>query len=275
MAERSPAIPRLLYDQVRYQNRLFWREPMAAFFTLFFPLMFLILFNLLFSGDPMTIAGRGPFTVTQFFAPSLAAFAAASATYTNIGIGTAINRDEGILKRFRGTPLPPWVYMVGRVLSGVWVAAIAVVIMIGIGAVVYGLNVYPGRLPAVALAFVVGAGSFAALGLALAALAPSGDSAPAIANATILPIAFISDVFIPVSDPPPWLTTLGNIFPLKHFAHALQDGFNPFTTSNAPEWTNIGVMVLWGVIGLAVALKFFVWEPKGREAKPKRSRRGA
>ena len=252
----------LAWRQVRYENRLFWRTPMAAFFTLFFPLMFLLLFNLLFAGDPMEIAGRGSFTVTQFFAPSLAAFAAASATYTNIGIGTAISRDQGILKRFRGTPLPPWLYMFGRVASGIWIAAIAVLIMITIGVVFYDLHVYPSKLPAVILAFMVGTGSFAALGLALAALAPTGNSAPAVANATILPIAFISDVFIPISNPPEWLVTVGNIFPLKHFVRPLQDGFSPFVTSTTPEWDHIAVMAIWGVAGVLAALRFFVWEPK-------------
>ncbi|MFH1103672.1 MAG: ABC transporter permease [Actinomycetota bacterium] len=262
MAEARPPLPLMAWRQVRYENRLFWRTPMAAFFTLFFPLMFLLLFNLLFSGDPMEIAGRGSFTVTQFFAPSLAAFAAASATYTNIGIGTAIARDQGILKRFRGTPLPPWVYMAGRVASGVWIAGIAVVIMILVGVLGYDLHVYPGRLPAVIISFVVGTASFAALGLALAALAPTSDSAPAVANATILPIAFISDVFIPISNPPGWLVTVGNIFPLKHFVRTLQDGFSPFHASTAPEWGHIAVMALWGVAGVLAALRFFVWEPK-------------
>ncbi|OFW65981.1 MAG: hypothetical protein A2Z12_02120 [Actinobacteria bacterium RBG_16_68_21] len=274
MSESRPSLPLLGWRQFRYENRLFWRTPAAAFFTLFFPLMFLLLFNLLFSGDPMEIAGRGSFTVTQFFAPSLAAFAAASATYTNIGIGTAIARDQGILKRFRGTPLPPWVYMMGRVASGVWIAAIAVVIMVAIGIVGYDLHLYPARLAAIALSFVIGTASFAALGLALAALAPTSDSAPAVANATILPIAFISDVFIPISNPPGWLVTVGNIFPLKHFVRTLQDGFSPFVTSPAPEWGHIAVMAAWGIGGVLLALRFFVWEPKtGDRTRHRHTRR--
>ena len=275
MSEGRSSIPMLTWNQVRYENRLFWRTPVAAFFTLFFPLMFLLLFNLLFSGDPMEIAGRGTFTVSQFFAPSLAAFAAASATYTNIGVGTAITRDQGILKRFRGTPLPSSVYMAGRVASGVWIAAIAVVIMIGIGVVFYDLHFFAARLPALIISFIVGTVSFAALGLALAALAPTGDSAPAVANATILPIAFISDVFIPISDPPGWLVTVGNVFPLKHFVRTLQDGFSPFITSSAPEWGHVAVMAAWGVGGVLLALRFFVWEPKTSERKSRLRRRAA
>ncbi len=103
----------LVWRQVRYQNTLFWRTPVAAFFTLAFPLMFLILFNLLFD-QRIEIEGRGSLTIVQFYAPALAAFAAASATYTNIGVSQAINRDDRILKRFdrrhfpRGSTWQAW-----------------------------------------------------------------------------------------------------------------------------------------------------------------------
>jgi len=110
---------------------------------------------------------------------------------------------------------------------------------------------------------------------AFAALAPTGDSAPAVANATILPIAFISDVFIPISDPPGWLVTVGNVFPLKHFVRTLQDGFSPFITSSAPEWGHVAVMAAWGVGGVLLALRFFVWEPKTSERKSRLRRRAA
>src|SRR3972149_6635006 len=130
MAEGRTATPALAWQQVRYQNRLFWRTPVAAFFTIAFPLMFLLLFSVIFGTGTFEITGRGVYSVAQFYAPSLAVFAAASATYTNIGVGTAIARDEGILKRFRGTPLPAWTYMAGLIGSGVWIAPLAAVLMV-------------------------------------------------------------------------------------------------------------------------------------------------
>ena len=263
----------LLLAQVRYQNRIFWRTPVAAFFTIVFPLMFLVLFNLLFSGDRIEIVGRGPLSVAQFFAPALGVFAAASATYTNLGIGTAIARDGGILKRFRGTPLSAPIYMGGRVGSAVWIALLSVTLMIAIGAVAYDVEIQVRTLPAAVLTFIVGASAFAALGLALAAFAPTGDSAPAVANATILPLAFISGVFIPIEDPPAWLETVGDIFPLKHFVRAFQDAFSPFTTDLGFRWGHLAVMAAWGVGGLVLALRFFTWEPRtgdrgGRRRRP-------
>ncbi len=269
MSDRRTPTPALVWRQIRYQNTMFWRSPVAAFFTLIFPLMFLILFNLLFEGD-IDIEGRDPLTIAQFYAPALAAFAAASATYTNIGVSQAINRDERILKRFRSTPLPPWIYMAGVVGSAIWLALIATVLMISVGVVAYGLEIYVDRLPAAVFTLAVGVTAFAALGLALAAISPTGDTAPAVANATLLPVAFISNVFIPIQDPAPWLEFLGDFFPLKHFVVPLQDAFNPFVTDSAFRGGDLLVMAIWGVAGLAYALRFFSWEPKSEDGIRKR-----
>ena len=268
MSEGRTPTPILVWRQIRYQNTLFWRTPVAAFFTLVFPLMFLILFNLLFD-DLIEIEGRDPLTIAQFYAPALAAFAAASATYTNIGVGQAIARDEQTLKRFRSTPLPPWIYMAGVVGSAIWIALIATVAMISVGVLAYGLEIYVDRLPAAIVTLAVGVTVFAALGLALAAISPTGDTAPAVANATLLPVAFISNVFIPIQDPAPWLEFLGDFFPLKHFVMPLQDAFNPAVTDAAFRGGDLLVMLLWGIGGLAYSLKYFSWEPKTEGASRK------
>ena len=273
MTEGRTPIVALTWQQVRYQNRLFWRTPVAAFFTIAFPLMFLLLFSVLFGTEEFEITGRGMFSVAQFYAPALAVFAAASATYTNIGVGTAIARDEGVLKRFRGTPLPPWTYMAGRIGSGVWIAFIATVVMMTVGVVAFNVNIESSKLPAALVTFVVGAACFAALGLALAAASPTGDSAPAVANATILPLAFVSDVFIAMDNPPDWLTAVGNFFPLKHFVRAFQDAFHPLVESPGFEFDHLAVIAVWGVVGTLLALKFFTWEPRESASGRRRRRR--
>ncbi|MBI5157395.1 MAG: ABC transporter permease [Acidimicrobiia bacterium] len=273
MAEGRTATAVLTWQQVRYQNRLFWRTPVAAFFTIAFPLMFLLLFSVIFGTGTFEITGRGVYSVAQFYAPALAVFAAASATYTNIGVGTAISRDEGILKRFRGTPLPAWTYMAGLIGSGVWIAFIATLVMMSVGIVFFDVNIEVAKLPAALLTFITGTACFAALGLALAAASPTGDSAPAMANATILPLAFLSDVFIAIDDPPEWLTAVGNFFPLRHFVQAFQDAFHPLTESPAFRWEHLGVMATWAVVGTLLALKFFTWEPR-EGGSGRRRRRG-
>lgn len=259
MSDRWPSTARLITVQFGYQNRLFRRTPIAAFFTIVLPLVMLLLFAGLLDGFVET--DYGPISYTQFYAPSMAVLAVASATYTNLGVGIPIYRDDGILKRVRSTPLHPWIYMAGAITSAVWIAAIAATIMMTVGAVFFDVAIAADKIPGAVIAFFVGATTFAALGVALAALIPNASSAPAVANATILPLAFISNIFIPLEDPPQWIETLGNIFPLKHFVNAFSAPFSEWSEAPAIEWGDLAVMAIWGVGAVVVALRYFKWEP--------------
>ncbi|GIU91922.1 MAG: transport permease protein [Acidimicrobiia bacterium] len=258
-----PTALHLLRVQFRYHNLLFWRSPVAAFFTLILPLVTLLLFMALF-GD----ATGGAFSAADFYVPGLAVFAAVSASYTNLAITTAMARDAGILKRVKGTPLPTWIYMAGKVASAVWVAGIAVAVMMTVGVIVYGFDLRPASLGVAGSVFVVGVGCFAACGLMMAALAPTGDSTPALTNATLLPLAFISDIFFPVEQAPRWMQALAQVFPLEAFA----GGFRTAVNGTMP-WRDVGFMMLWGVGAAAVAARRFRWEPgRSRRAAYHRTR---
>ncbi len=255
-----PSAASLFGIQTRYQLKVFFRTPVAAFFTLILPITMLVLFNALFSGGTVeTPAGEWP--VRQFYTGGLAAFAAVSATYTNLANTVPILRDEGVLKRWRGTPLPPAAYVGGMMAMAVLIAALGVLIMLAMGVIAYDLEVEAAKVPAAVVTFVVGVAAFAALGLACAALIPNARSAPAVANATLLPLAFISNVFIPLEDPPRWLEVAGDIFPLKAFVIAFQDAFNPFVEAPAFAWGKLGWVALWGLAGAAVAVTRFRWDP--------------
>ena len=115
--------------------------------------------------------------------------------------------------------------------------------------------------------------AFAALGLAIASLVPNARSAPAVANATILPLAFISDVFIPLDDPPRWLEVIGNIFPLKPFVNAFQNTLNPLVDPPGFSWSKLAVVAAWGIFGALLATRTFTWEPSTRASRRKRKRR--
>ena len=196
------------------------------FFTILLPLIMLVLFNALF-GDSDVDTGSGAWPMSQFYTGALAAFTAVSATFTNLANVVPIRRDEGVLKRWRGTPQRPWVYLGGLIGSAIALAAAGVLIMLALGVVAYDLDIEAAKVPAAIIAFLVGVASFAAMGMAIAGLCPSASAASALANAIILPMAFISDVFIPIEDPPEWLATLGDILPLKPFVQSFQDAFNP------------------------------------------------
>lgn len=265
-----PSAAALIWQQTRYQNKIFWRTPISAFFTLAFPLLLLVVFGALFGSEEIDYLG---ITVAQYFAPALAVFAAASAGYTNIAIGTAYQRDEGILKRVHGSPLPGWIYMAGKVCSGVYTGAIAVIIMMTAGVVIYGVQIYPRTLLAAILTFLVGVACFASLGLLVAAVAPNGGAATAIANATLLPLAFFSGLFILTENPPGWVDAIGDFFPLKHFNEAFQAAFNPEATGMQFDWAALGYMALWGVVAIVLAVRFFKWEARPSAGRKRRSRR--
>jgi len=263
-----PSWWRLVRTAMRSQNRTFWRTPVAAFFTLGLPLIMLVLFGSLFSWE--IDVGFGLIPAAQFYTPGLAAFTAANAALANVGITLAFQRQFGLLKRVRGTPLPPSAFLGGSLVSAVWIALLGTLIMMLVGVLFFGVGIAAAKIPAAIVAFVVGTAAFAALGLALAALAPSGNTAPAVANAVILPMAFVSDIFVPSQDPPAWLRILGDVLPLKHFGRAFSAAFHPAVPAPAWQGTDLAILAAWGVAGALAAWRFFDWMPRvasGRREK--------
>ena len=251
----------LAMRQVRYENRSFWRNPAAAFFTVVFPLMFLVIFNLVFGDDTVTLGGREVSTST-FYVPAIAAFSLITASYTNLAMNLTFARDEGILKRRRGTPLPTASFLLGKVLHSALIGILLVTIVTLFGAVFYDVDVPTDKLPALLVTIVIGAAAFSSLALAIQGFVPNADAAPAVINFSILPLLFISDIFIPLDDAPDWLPTLSGLFPIKHLSDAMVGIYNPFEEGSGFEWGDLGVIALWGVIGLVIASRFFSWEPR-------------
>jgi ABC-2 type transport system permease protein len=258
--------------QLRFTNRAFWRNPASAFFTFAFPLMFLVIFTSLLGSGETPIEGFDLDTAT-YFVGAMAAFGVISACFTNIAIQTTFNRDAGILKRLRGTPLPAGAYMGARVLHAMVVGAILVMITLLFGMIAYDSPLPTGTpLLEFIAAFLVGSLSFAALALALTAVIPNADAAPPIVNAAILPLLFLSGIFIPMGDTAPaWMTTTSDIFPVKHFADAMRAGFLGNLSVDTPggavrvfpfEWVDIAIVAAWGLVGLVLAARFFSWEPR-------------
>lgn len=255
------SLVRLSLQRARYDNRAFWRNAAAAFFTFIFPLMFLVIFNLVFGGNEIEVEG-GTISTSTFYVPGIIALSVINGCFTAISQTIVFNRDQGVLKRLRGTPLPPAAFLTGRILQSVWVTSLLVVIVVGAGIVFYDVDVQVERLPAMVVALVIGAACFCALGLAITAFIPNADAAPAIVNAAILPLLFISDVFIPMSQAPDWLSSFASLFPVSHLAGAMHAAFNPLTDGAGWELKSLAVMAGWGVAGTLLAVRYFSWEPR-------------
>jgi ABC-2 type transport system permease protein len=249
----------LTVSQMRFVNKAFWRNPASAFFTFAFPLMFLVIFTALLGDGQIRIGGR---LVHQsaYYVAAMASFAVITACYNNISIGLTFQRDAGVLKRTNGTPLPAVAYFAARVLHAMLVAVLLVAITATFGKVFYDAEIPTGAtLARFLVMLVVGAAAFCALGFAVTAIIPNADAAAPIVNATILPLLFLSGIFIPLGDnAPAWITWTARIFPVKHFADGLQAGFLGTTF----HWADVVIVGVWGLAGLAVAARFFSWEPR-------------
>ncbi len=250
---------RLTARQVRYQNKAFWRNPASAFFTFAFPLMFLVIFTALLGSGTVHLGGGRSVKQSTYYVAAMASFAVISACYTNIAMTATFQRDAGILKRIDGTPLPAAVYFAARVLHAMLVSLLLVVITAAFGKLAYAAAIPSGTTLLRFLAMlVVGSASFCALGFAVTTIVPNADAAPAVINATILPLLFLSGIFIPLgANAPSWIVWVAKIFPVRHFALGLQAGF----LGTSFSWVDDGLVAAWGAAGLVVAVRRFTWEP--------------
>ena len=248
----------LVRTQIRYTNKAFWRNPASAFFTFAFPLLFLVIFTTLVGNNDVEVGGEIIKTST-YYVFSMAAFGLISACYTNIAISVVFAREEGVLNRVRGTPMPARSYLAARVSHEALVGFLLVAITAVFGIVVYDASFPTGvDLLYFVISLVVGAGCFASIGLAISGVVPNADAGPPIINAVMLPLLFLSGVFIAIGpDAPSWVLWVGRIFPVRHLVEAMQLSYLglPF------HWSDIAVMAVWTVGAIVVATRTFRWEP--------------
>jgi ABC-2 type transport system permease protein len=249
----------LLLHQLRYDQKVFWRNPPALFFTVMFPVLLLVIFSAIF-GDK-TIGGSGGIKVTTYYVPAIITLSIVSATMQTLAMSLVIAREDGRLKRGRGTPMPAWVFIAGRIGNSVVVAVIMLCLLAGLGRLFYGVAIPWGRAPDLLLVLAIGAAAFSCLGIALTALVPSQDAAAPIVNALLLPLYFLSGVFVPEDELPSGVIDFANHFPIRPFFQAIFDAYLP---GNGPAlaWDHLLVVAIWGIRGLVLAIRFFRWTPR-------------
>jgi ABC-2 type transport system permease protein len=249
----------LVGHQFRYDQKAFWRNPASVFFTVMFPVIVFLILAVVFNGETVNV--RGGVGATTYYVPAIMSLSIISATMQTLAMTLVIAREDGRLKRGRGTPMPPWVFIAGRVGNSIVVALMMLILLAAIGGVLYGVSIPWERLPEILLTLVVGAASFCCLGIALTAAIPSQDAAAAIVNALLLPLYFLSGVFIPEDQLPNGVISFADVFPVRHFFDAFFDAYVP-AGGPSVSWDNLAIVALWGVAGLLLAIKFFRWTPR-------------
>jgi ABC-2 type transport system permease protein len=238
------------------------RTPRAAFFTLVFPMILLLLIDSTNSGTVTASGGKVDFA--QYFTPSLAIFGLSFACYTSLVFSIPRARELGILKRIRGTPLEPSTYLSALIAVALLSGLASVGLMVIVGVAAFGVHIYLHLLPAALVTLVLGGLCLAALGIAVSSFVVRADTAPVVANLTLLPLTFISGVFAPMHGAPDWITTLADFFPLKHLVDAFYGTFSPHTTGSGFAWGDLAVLAVWTLLGARVAVRRFRWDPVAR-----------
>jgi len=249
----------LVLHQFRYDQKAFWRNPASVFFTVGFPVVLLLIFATVF-GD-QTVDVRGGIKTTTYYVPAIITLSVISATMQSLAMSLVIAREDGRLKRGRGTPMPPWVFIAGRIGNSVVVALLMLALIAAIGDLAYGVAFPWSRLPAILLSLLVGTASFCCLGIALTAAIPSQDAAAPIVNALLLPLYFLSGVFIPDDQLPSGVIHFADAFPVRHFFEAFFNAYLP--AGSGLEWGNLAAVAAWGVAGGLLAVRYFRWTPRG------------
>ena len=252
----------LVAHQFRFDQKTFWRNPASVFFTVMFPVVLLLIFATVFGDE--TVDVNGGVETTTYYVPAIITLSVIAATMQTLAMSLVIAREDGRLKRGRGTPMPPWVFIAGRIGNSIVVALIMMALIAAIGRVLYGVELPWDRLPAIVVTLVAGAAAFCCLGIALTAAIPSQDAAAPIVNALLLPLYFLSGVFIPSDQLPSGVIHFADAFPVRHFFEAVFNAYVPAAGGGAGiEWGNLAIVAAWGVAGLLIATRFFRWTPRG------------
>ncbi|HET8976118.1 MAG TPA: ABC transporter permease [Solirubrobacterales bacterium] len=248
----------LALHQFRYDQKVFWRNPASVFFTVLFPVIFMVIFNLIFGSD--YIEELGLYTST-YYVPAIITLAVVGATTQSLAINLTQDRERGLLKRVRGTPLPTTAFVAGRVGNSLVISVLMLALVAALGRVAYDVELPSTTIPGILVTLAVGASAFSCIGFALTTIIPSEDAAPAVTNATVLPLYFISGVFIPESEIPEGVLHVADLFPIRHFFEAFFTAWDPSTTGAGIEWGDLAVVAGWGLAALAIAIWRFRWEP--------------
>jgi ABC-2 type transport system permease protein len=250
----------LVLHQFRFEQKVFWRSLAAVFFTVMFPVIFLLLFGSLFGDKDIPELGISDAT---YYVPAIITLAVVSATLVNVAMRIVEMRESGRLKRIRGTPLPTWAYIGGRIGNAFVVSLTMVVLVTLIGNILYGVPIPTTTIPALLVTLIVGTFSFCSIGLALSIVIPSEQAAPPITNFTVLPLYFLSGIFVPESEIPEGVLKFASIFPIRPFFEAFLTGFDPNTVGAGFDWGHLAVVAAWGVASMLITMRYFRWSPKG------------
>jgi ABC-2 type transport system permease protein len=237
------------------QQRLFWRSRESAFFTFLLPIILLLLLGSAYGDEEIEGVNASTYLVAGLLGYGIVATA-----FAGLAITIVVRRESGVLKRVRGTPLPPSVY-----LSAVIASTLLVIALETVSQLLVGRFLLDATWPEAPLSFIVtvvlGVAAFAALGLAITGVVRNAEGSSAIVNAIYLPMTFVSGVFFSRETLPGFLQAIADVLPLTYLLELLREVFVE-GDGLASEAGSVAVIAVWGALGFALALRMFKWEPR-------------
>ena len=221
-----------MLHQTRFDLRSFSRDKQARFTTLALPIVLLVAFVSIGGGDKTFVQDGHTITTAVFFVPGLIALAVISASFSNLLTDLVAQRDSGILKRRRATPVPAYALIGGRTLTATAISLATAALLLLAGGNIYDVAIPNHALPAVAITIILGSITFSALAYALAPSIHSSTAIQPVITLILLPLYAISGVLLPNSKNPDWLNHIASTLPLQHLAHALHHAFDPPPTDS-------------------------------------------
>jgi ABC-2 type transport system permease protein len=262
-ASRGPLA--LLLHEALYDLKISVRNPRARFMGFFFPIVLLVVFTGVF-GNGHTVVDNVRVSLKVFYVPGILAMSIVVNAYASLVIMVSGLRERGVLKRRRATPVPAVVLIGGQALSTVATTAVTAAILLVIAKLVYGVGLAGPAILAVACTALIGTFAFACIGYAVSGLIGSQDAAQPIVQMTMLPLWFISGVFIPIASLSRGLKDVADVFPVQHLANSLHMASVHSSFAASISGTDIIVLAVWAAGAAAFAAWRLSWLPAGASA---------
>jgi ABC-2 type transport system permease protein len=261
-ARRRAGTVRLGLLRTRIEVTQFFRERDSMVFTFAFPVILLFIFGSVFDAD---LPGTGV-SFTQYFIAGMIASGVVLSSFQSLAIGIAIERDDGTLKRLRGTPMPPSAYFLGKIGLVLVTSVLQFAVLLAVSALVFGLDLPTSGALWLRFAwiFVLGVSAGTVLGIAYSSIPRSSKSAGAVVSPVVIVLQFISGVFFVFTELPSWMQNVGSLFPLKWLAQGMRSVFLPdaFAAQEVGGWQlpqTALVLAAWTVVGLLLCVRTFRW----------------
>jgi ABC-2 type transport system permease protein len=248
---------KLVGRQVRYEQLSFWLNPIGALFTIGFSTIFLIIFEAT-SGKSL-VGSLGGIKLSHYYVPAFVAYGIMSSCFSILSITMVNRREMGLLKRLRLSPVPTWILMSAIFVSTMVVSLVQMVLMLGVGRL-YSVHGPANWLPFLCVV-VVGMLAFSALGIGVSTVVPNADAAGPVVNIVFFVILAFSGLWYPIP-PGSAVAKVTDYLPVRRLIVALQDSFSHIPGVSPWAWHDLGVIALWGVVGVFLALRRWQWAPR-------------